>query len=141
MSGKNISRIQTQKEELSVKSTESEWRIIEQKKQQLCRRSDQERAKTVKNIALYRELQGYQEAGVELWLNGKRSNSYRIANCVCEKTDYMRDYYLDVENRVCGIGFDKIRKDNQKAADIPYAKSLNYYEDFLKKSKCVRSKQ
>lgn len=129
------------KKELSVKSAESEWRIIEQKKQQLYRRSSPERTKTVKDSALYRELQGYQEAGVELWLDGKRSNSYRIANCVCEKTDYMRDYYVDVENRVRGIGFDRIRKDNEKAAEIPYAKNLNYYEDFLKKSKCIRSKQ
>ncbi|MDO5541063.1 MAG: hypothetical protein Q4F83_13525 [Eubacteriales bacterium] len=77
---------------------------------------------------------------MELWLNGKRSNSFRIADCVCEKTDYMRDYYVDMGNRVCGIGFDRIRKDNYNTAGIPYAKSLNNYEDFLKKSKYVRSK-
>lgn len=105
------------------KGTGSEWRIIENRKQQGYRRSCPERTKTVKNSALYKELSTYQEAGVQLWLNGKRSNSYRIADCVCEKTDYMRDYYVDMENHVCGIGFDKIRKDKQEKAEFPYAKA------------------
>lgn len=122
------------------RARESEWRIIENRKQQLNKRIGSGHVKTVKNSEIYKELTRYQQAGVELWLDGKPSNSFRIADCVCEKADYMRDYYVDMENRVCGIGFDRIRKDNHGTAELPYAKSLNYYEDFLKKSKYVRRK-
>lgn len=88
---------------------------------------------------LYRELQEYQREGIPLWLNGKPSTSYRIAQCVCEHTDYMRDYHTDGQNRVCGIGFDKVRKDLPKSARSPFGKNLKYCEEFLKKSKYVRS--
>lgn len=98
------------------------------------------RNRQVKNSRLYRELKSYQEAGIQLWLDGKPSTSYQIADCVCERTNYMRDYYVDCRNQVCGIGFDRIRKENQQAVQSPCAKSLNKYEYFLKKSKIVRTK-
>lgn len=69
------------------------------------------RARNVRNSDLYRELCRYQEEGIELWLNGEPSTSYQIAYSVCETSNYMRDYYMDGQNRVCGIGFDKIGKD------------------------------
>lgn len=52
----------------------------------------------------------------------------------------MRDYYVDCQNQVCGIGFDRIRKDNQQTVQSPCAKNLNKCEYFLKKSKIVRTK-
>lgn len=68
---------------------------------------------TVKNPSLYRELKAYQQAGVALWLNGKPSTSSGIANSVREETGYMRDYYIDQNNEICGISFDRIRKEKQ----------------------------
>lgn len=112
---------------------------IEQKKEANSR-AYPTRSSQVKNSRLYRELRRYQEAGIQLWLNGKPSTSYQIADCVCEKTNYMRDYYVDCQNQVCGIGFDRIRKDNQQAVQSPCAKNLNKCEYFLKKSKIVRTK-
>lgn len=72
------------------------------------------RENTVKNAELYRELTEYQQAGISLWLNGKPSNSFRIANCVREETGYMRDYHVNQNNEICGISFDKIRKERQR---------------------------
>ncbi len=80
-------------------------------------------ANTVKKSELYRELTRYQEAGIPLWLNGKPSTSYRIASSVREKTDYMRDYYMDSKNEICGIGFDRIRTENEKET-VPLCKKL-----------------
>lgn len=68
----------------------------------------------MKNAELYRELTEYQQAGIALWLNGKPSNSFRIANCVREETGYMRDYHVNQNNEICGISFDKIRKERQR---------------------------
>lgn len=68
----------------------------------------------MKNAELYRELTEYQQAGISLWLNGKLSNSFRIANCVREETGYMRDYHVNQNNEICGISFDKIRKERQR---------------------------
>lgn len=68
----------------------------------------------MKNAELYRELTEYQQAGISLWLNGKPSNSFRIANCVREETGYMRDYHVNQNNEICGISFDKIRKERQR---------------------------
>lgn len=81
------------------------------------------KANTVRKSELYRELTGYQEAGISLWLNGKPSTSYQIANSVREKTDYMRDYYMDCKNEICGIGFDRIRIENEKDT-VPLCKKL-----------------
>ena len=81
------------------------------------------RTKAVKSSALYQELSQYQRAGVELWLNGKRSGSFHIADCVCETTNYMRDYYLDCQDRVCGIAFDEIRREIQNDESLPYDKT------------------
>ena len=64
--------------------------------------------------SLYKELDEYQNAGLSLWLNGKPSTSYGIANYVREESDYMRDYRFDQNNEVCGIGFDRIRKTGTK---------------------------
>lgn len=84
------------------------------------RRSDQNES-TVKNPELYRELSKYQQAGISLWLDGKRSDSLRIANCVREETDYMRDYHMNQENEICGISFDKVRKEQRRQIEFPYA--------------------
>ncbi len=84
-------------------------------RQQEVRQPDLVTERNVKNSTLYRELSTYQAQGVELWLNGRRSTSYQIANSVREATNYMRDYQMDVQNRICGIGFDRIR--NEKPRD------------------------
>ncbi len=103
-------------------------------------RINESRAHSVKNSALYRELNRYQEEGIPLWLDGKPSTSYQIASRVCETTNYMRDYHTDAQNHICGIGFDYIRTENQQAANSPCAGNLRNYEYFLKKSKIVRRK-
>lgn len=72
--------------------------------------SPEKRREKVLGSSLYRELEEYQNAGLSLWLNGRPSTSYGIANYVREESDYMRDYRLDQNNEVCGIGFDKVRK-------------------------------
>ena len=113
---------------------------IEQKKGTISQ-AHLSRSRQVKNSRLYRELKKYQEAGIQLWLDGEPSTSYQIASCICERTNYMRDYYVDRQNHVCGIGFDRIRKDNQQTVQSPCAKNLNKCEYFLKKSKTVRSQQ
>lgn len=96
----------------------------------------------MKSSSIYQELIQYQKEGIALWLDGRPSTSYRIADKVREQSDYMRDYYMDCKNQICGIGFDLIRKDNHhQTAQSPCAQNLNKYEDFLKKSKYVRSKQ
>ena len=68
------------------------------------------RREKVKESSLYKELEGYQNAGLSLWLNGKPSTSYGIANYVREESDYMRDYRLDENHKICGIAFDRIGK-------------------------------
>ena len=70
----------------------------------------EKRKEKVLESSLYKELQGYQKAGLSLWLNGRPSTSYGIANYVREESDYMRDYRFNGDNEVCGIGFDRIRK-------------------------------
>lgn len=84
------------------------------------KRQDAAGAKDYSTSELYQELSSYQEQGVELWLNGRRSTSYQIASSVCEKTNYMRDYYMDHQNHICGIGFDRIRKSQTKTAEDPF---------------------
>lgn len=98
-------------------------RKIENKKQEQYSRAGG-RGQEVKKTELYRELTAYQEAGISLWLNGKPSNSYRIASSVREKNDYMRDYYMNHKNEICGIGFDRIRIENEKET-VPLCRKLN----------------
>ena len=90
---------------------------IGRKKQDLLGNVPYRKGNTVKNTHLYRELTEYQQAGVSLWLNGKPSNSFRIANCVREETGYMRDYHMNEDNEICGISFDRIRKENRQTED------------------------
>lgn len=81
--------------------------------------------KNVEYSALYKELSRYQEAGVQLWLDGQPSTSYQIASHVCETKNYMRDYQLDCQDHVCGIGFDKIRKYGKDSGkQVPLVKKL-----------------
>ena len=112
--------------------------ITIRRKTQRGNRTDSGKAQNIKNSKLYQELNRYQEEGIELWLDGRPSTSYQIACRVCEKTNYMRDYYTDGQDQICGIGFDCIRRENQQIAQSPCAKNLNNYEYFLKKSKFVR---
>ena len=70
----------------------------------------QKRREKVLGSSLYRELEEYQNAGLSLWLNGRPSTSYGIANYVREESDYMRDYRFNQKNEICGIGFDKVGK-------------------------------
>lgn len=70
----------------------------------------QKRREKVLGSSLYKELEEYQNAGLSLWLNGRPSTSYGIANYVREESDYMRDYRFNQKNEICGIGFDKVGK-------------------------------
>lgn len=70
----------------------------------------QKRREKVLGSSLYKELEEYQYAGLSLWLNGRPSTSYGIANYVREESDYMRDYRFNQKNEICGIGFDKVGK-------------------------------
>lgn len=86
---------------------------IDNRKQYQKRRRPYRDGEAVKNTSLYKELAQYQQAGVPLWLNGRPSTSFGIANCVREETDYMRDYHMNLNNEVCGLGFDRIRKEKR----------------------------
>ena len=70
----------------------------------------EKRREKVLGSSLYRELEEYQNAGLSLWLNGRPSTSYGIANYVREESDYMRDYRFNQDNEICGIGFEKVGK-------------------------------
>ena len=83
---------------------------IEYRKQYVKRRPKTKSIEEVLESSLYRELEQYQESGISLWLNGKESTSFGIANYIREEADFMRDYYLNQTNEVCGVGFDQIRK-------------------------------
>lgn len=72
------------------------------------------RSEDPRKTAVYNELEKYRKNGVPLWLNGRESTSEQIAHCVCEHSDYMRDYYTDDRNRICGISFDRIRWKNDR---------------------------
>ncbi len=86
---------------------------IDNRKQYPKRRQPYRSRETVKSTDLYKELVQYQQAGIPLWLNGRRSTSFGIANYVREETDYMRDYHINPKNEVCGLGFDRIRKEKR----------------------------
>lgn len=77
---------------------------------QYMRETPERHRERVLESSLYKELEEYQNAGLSLWLNGRPSTSYGIANYVREESDYMRDYQLNQNHQVCGIGFDKVRK-------------------------------
>lgn len=109
---------------LRQKSIRKRVKNIGNKKQYHNNQMGCSRVDTVKRSDLYRELTGYQEAGISLWLNGKPSTSYRIANSVCERTNYMRDYYMDYKNQICGIGFDRIRTERDEAEQNPLCRKL-----------------
>lgn len=83
---------------------------IEYRKQYVKRRPKTKSIEEVLESSLYQELEQYQESGISLWLNGKESTSFGIANYIREEADFMRDYYLNQNNEVCGVGFDQIRK-------------------------------
>ena len=91
-----------------VKKRRKEVRNIEYRKSYDTKEMFEQRKKKVMKSKLYKELEGYQNAGLSLWLNGKPSTSYGIANYVREESDYMRDYRLDENHRICGIAFDRI---------------------------------
>lgn len=59
---------------------------------------------------LRRELEAYKEAGLKLWLNGRPSRPESIIDqcLVNEKSEYMRDFVRDEEEKIIGIGFDFI---------------------------------
>ena len=85
-------------------------RNIEYRKPNYTKEMFEQRREKVMESKLYKELEGYQSAGISLWLNGKPSTSYGIANYVREESDYMRDYRLDDNQEICGIAFDRIRR-------------------------------
>ncbi|RGD64330.1 hypothetical protein DXA98_11000 [Lachnospiraceae bacterium OF09-6] len=97
-----------------MKKRQKEVGNIEYRRPYYTKEMFERRREKVKESSLYKELEGYQNAGLSLWLNGEPSTSYGIANYVREESDYMRDYRLDGNQKVCGIGFDRIRKDNVK---------------------------
>lgn len=67
-------------------------------------------ASDVRESALFLELMQYKTQGVALWLDGRQSTCTQIAQCLAERSVYMRDYHTDGQNRICGIGFDRIRE-------------------------------
>ena len=79
------------------------------KRKQYKKHMSQRSPKEITGSRLYKELENYRKAGITLWLNGKKSTSYGIANYVREEADFMRDYYFDRNHDICGIGFDRIR--------------------------------
>lgn len=85
-------------------------RNIEYRKSYYTKEMFEQDSERVKKSRLYKELEGYQSAGISLWLNGKPSTSYGIAKYVREESDYMRDYRLDENQEICGIAFDRIRR-------------------------------
>lgn len=97
---------------------------IDNRKQCPGRRPSYRTGEAVKSTNLYKELNEYQQAGISLWLNGRPSTSFGIASYVREETDYMRDYHMNQANEVCGIGFDRIRKDNSRKRRSPEARNL-----------------
>lgn len=96
-----------------MKKNRKRVRKIDNRNQHQKKRQPYRSREEIKRTCLYRELIYYQQAGIPLWLNGRPSTSFGIANCVREETDYMRDYHVDHNNEICGIGFDRIRKDKQ----------------------------
>lgn len=54
----------------------------------------------------------YYDAGVELWLDGRKSNPDEVTDaCMAyEGSDYMRDYISDEEDSILAIGFQKIHE-------------------------------
>ncbi len=61
---------------------------------------------------LFKELEEYQKAGISLSFNGRPSNSLLIATYVREESDYMRDYQIGQNRKLCAIGFDRIKQKN-----------------------------
>lgn len=63
-----------------------------------------------KMYVLCKELEQYEEAGISLWLNGRLSDPNSIASaCIMKEENlYMRDYYSNDKDEICGIGFNKI---------------------------------
>lgn len=93
-----------------LKERWKEVRNIEYRKPYYTKEMLEQRKEKVMESKLYKELEGYQNAGISLWLNGRPSTSYGIANYVREESDYMRDYRLNQNQEICGIGFDRIRR-------------------------------
>lgn len=96
---------------------------IENKRQYIRKRPQTRSIEEILESSLYKELEAYQEAGIPLWLNGQASTSFGIANYVREEADFMRDYYLDQNNEICGVGFDQIRKTNNRQHCFPVHKT------------------
>ena len=93
-----------------MKKRQKEVGNIEYRRPYYTKEMFERRREKVKESSLYKELEGYQNAGLSLWLNGEPSTSYGIANYVREESDYMRDYRLDENHKICGIAFDRIGK-------------------------------
>lgn len=87
---------------------------IDNRNQYQKRRYPYRSREAVERTNLYKELMEYQQAGIPLWLNGRPSTSFGIASYVREETDYMRDYHINPDNEVCGLGFDRIRKERNR---------------------------
>lgn len=62
------------------------------------------------------ELKHYEQQGISLWLNGKKSSPKEIAKAhkVAEDGIYMRDYVQNEKGEVEKIQFDLIKHDTTK---------------------------
>ncbi|MBU9725468.1 hypothetical protein [Diplocloster modestus] len=66
-------------------------------------------------IGLLLELEGYENGGISVWLDGTVSSPCEIAKaCTVEEdcNSYMRDYVTDEKGELKEIRFDRIRNGN-----------------------------
>ena len=66
-------------------------------------------------VGLLLELEGYENGGVTVWLEGTVSTPYEIAKACAveeESNSYMRDYITDERGELKEIRFDRIRTGN-----------------------------
>lgn len=66
--------------------------------------------------SLKSELDGYIKSGISLSLQGRPSNSYKIARAcrVSENATYMRDYISDENGEIKAINFTKVTISSKK---------------------------
>ncbi|MDD2957082.1 MAG: hypothetical protein PHE06_02895 [Lachnospiraceae bacterium] len=60
---------------------------------------------------LFYELKEYEKKGCRLYLNGKPSVPEKIVSaCLREKTDYMRDFISDEQERIQKVDFIRVKE-------------------------------
>ena len=77
--------------------------------------TEQEKMRYIQYMQLKDELDDVAYAGIQLKLEGSRTNAHTIAaECVFrEENDYMRDYRRGMNGQIAELSFDRIRSDLQ----------------------------